>query len=72
MSRFPMSDIIIIYTTLGNSSLTRDMMRDVFPTLAVEEGREKMRESHETESLVDVSIDFSYLLTNSLQFIIIL
>lgn len=26
---------IIIHTTAGNSSLTNDMIRDVFPTLAV-------------------------------------
>lgn len=30
-----------LHTTSGNSSLTRDMMREVFPTLAVEGGRDK-------------------------------
>lgn len=39
------SDIIIetSRTTLGNSSLTRDMMRDVFPTLAVDRQKDKWK-----------------------------
>lgn len=70
-SRLPPSQLIInIHTTFGNSSLTRDMMREVFPTLAVEGGREK-RVKIRLTVLLTLANTPPHLLANPLQFTLI-